>query len=364
VALVIGNAGYQSVSKLPNPSKDANAMAELFREAGFDVVDARYDLNNLEFKRAIRRFSTAVIDADIAVVYYAGHGIEVGGKNYLIPVDAKLAVDLDADDEALQLDRILQVIERAKKLQLVILDACRDNPFGSNMRRTVATRSISNGLGEIAPANSNVLIAYAAKAGSLAEDGYGQNSPFTTALLRNITQPNLDIRLAFGRVRDEVLRNTNNRQEPYVYGSLGGGSISLVATNAPAKVQPEAEIKADYELVERIGSAKAWEVFLKTHPDGLYADLARMQLARLNAGEPNVPPGSARVPPAGEAAKPPAAEPAKPAATDTKPAPGVAPKPAPVRPARQDAPSRPATATARPAGAPPSRPVAMTGVGF
>ena len=286
VALVVGNSSYQTVPQLPNPSRDATSVARMFRDAGFDTVETVLDVGNLEFKRAIRKFEAIADQADIAVVFYAGHGLEISGVNYLIPVDARLASDRDAEDEAIPLERLVSSADGAKRLRLIILDACRDNPYVRVMRRErkniSASRAVSAGLGKVEPTSTDTLIAYAAKAGSTAEDGEGQHSPFTTSVLKNLTVPGLDVRLAFGRVRDEVLKMTASRQEPFVYGSLGGGNIALVP--APAKA-PEAavnDIKADYELVQKIGSKRAWEVFLGTHPTGFYADLARAQIEALN----------------------------------------------------------------------------------
>jgi hypothetical protein len=284
VALVVGNSNYQTVPQLPNPSRDATAVAKMFRDAGFETVDTLINVGNLEFKRAIRKFETIADQADIAVVYYAGHGVEISGVNYLIPVDARLASDRDSEDEAIPLERLVASADGAKRLRLIVLDACRDNPFVKSMRRErkTATRAVSAGLGKVEPTSTDTLIAYAAKAGSTADDGAGLHSPFTTAVLKNLTVPGLDVRLAFGRVRDEVLKMTDSRQEPFVYGSLGGGNIALVP--APAKA-PEAsanDIKADYELVQKIGSKRAWEVFLGTHPTGFYADLARAQIEALS----------------------------------------------------------------------------------
>src|SRR5262244_3506075 len=138
------------------------------------------------------------------------------------------------------------------------------------------------GLGKVEPTSTDTLIAYAAKAGSTADDGTGEHSPFTTAVLRNLPVPGLDVRLAFGRVRDEVLKATANRQEPFVYGSLGGGNIALVPAPATRQEAPVSDVKADYELVQKIGSKRAWEVFLGTHPTGFYADLARAQIEALS----------------------------------------------------------------------------------
>ena len=280
IALAIGNSNYEAVPELPNPSRDAIAIGQMFRDAGFDSVDVIINASNQELKRALRKFEVDVEQADVAVIYYAGHGLEIGGVNYLIPVDAKLVSDRDAEDEAVRLDRVISSADAASKLRVIILDACRDNPFPSLMKRTKGSRPVSTGLGKTEPTSTDTLIAYAAKAGSTAEDGDGQHSPFTAAILKNLTVPGLDIRLAFGRVRDEVRRVTGSRQEPFVYGSLGGSNYPLVP--AP-KVQEtsEADIKGDYELVAQIGTLRAWDVFLNTHTTGFYADLARAQVARL-----------------------------------------------------------------------------------
>ncbi len=284
VALVVGNSSYQTVPQLPNPSRDANSVAKMFRDAGFDTVDTLINVGNLEFKRAIRKFETIADQADIAVVYYAGHGLEISGVNYLIPVDARLASDRDAEDEAIPLERLVSSADGAKRLRLIVLDACRDNPFVKSMRRErkTATRAVSAGLGKVEPTSTDTLIAYAAKAGSTADDGDGLHSPFTTAVLKNLTVPGLDVRLAFGRVRDEVLKATDSRQEPFVYGALGGGNIALVPAPTVAREAPASDIKADYELVQQIGTKRAWEVFLGTHPTGFYADLARAQIEALS----------------------------------------------------------------------------------
>ena len=236
VALVLGNSAYQNVAPLANPVNDSARIAATLKDAGFDVVDSRRDLPAAETRRALRDFADRARDADIAVVYYAGHGIEVDGGNYLIPVDARLERDTDIYDEGLSLDRILIAIEPAKKLRLVILDACRDNPFARTMKRTVASRAIGQGLAKVEPTSPNVLIAYSAKAGSTAADGDGKNSPFTAALSHHLTKPGLDVRRAFGFVRDEVLKTTGNKQEPFVYGSLGGEDVPLVPAppQAPA----------------------------------------------------------------------------------------------------------------------------------
>jgi Caspase domain len=288
VALVIGNGAYQNVARLPNPLRDASAIADMFRKAGFDKVIARQDVGNLEFKRALREFGDAASDADIAVIYYAGHGIQVRDMNYMIPVDAKLATEIDAEDEAVSLDRMIASLEPARRLRLVILDACRDNPFAHTMKRRVAMRAITGGLGKAEPTLGDTLIAYAAKAGSTAEDGEGQNSPFAAALMKHLAVPGLDIRLAFGRIRDEVMKRTANKQEPFVYGSIGGEVISIVPAPAQPKAAPVGDVQRDFDLVKQINSKRAWEIFIETHKTGLHVALAREEIKRLDAAEPKV----------------------------------------------------------------------------
>lgn len=286
VAFVVGNSSYQNVGTLANPANDATAITDMFKKAAFDVVESRRNLTNTEMRRALRDFTEKSRDADIAVIYYAGHGIEVDGTNYLIPVDAVLERDTDAYDEAIALDRILQAIEPARQLRLVILDACRDNPFAKNMKRTLAARSLGRGLAGVEPSRPNTLIAFAAKAGSTASDGDSKNSPFTTALLKHLAQPGLELGKAFRLVRDDVMNATGNRQEPFVYGSLGGNDVALV----PAPVAPaaagggaNAEMRRDYELAERVGTREGWDSFIAAHPSGFYTDLAKAQRNKLAA---------------------------------------------------------------------------------
>jgi hypothetical protein len=311
VALVIGVSAYQHVAKLPNPANDAGAVAGLLKSAGFDVVGVRRDVGVAELRRAVGDFTEQARNADVAVVFFAGHGIEVDGTNYLIPADAKLARDFDIEDEALSLDRVLRAIEPAKRLRLVILDACRDNPFAKEMKRTVASRSVGRGLAKIEPTVADTLIAFAAKAGSVALDGEEANSPFTKALLQHIAVPDLDLRIAFGRVRDSVLDATGRKQEPYVYGSLGGNTVSIVsravAVDARAKPEPGQQVAAaspDMAPARIAPSAKpsnqaapssaevaeAWratssstnpavlESFIRRFGDTIYGDLAKARL--------------------------------------------------------------------------------------
>ena len=312
IALVIGNSAYQNVNKLPNPAKDAAAMADMLNKAGFDVVNAKEDVTNADMRKMVRDFADQATNADVAVVYYAGHGIEIDGTNYILPIDARLLHDTDVDDEAVSLDRIVKILDPVKKLRLVILDACRDNPFQQSMKRSISSRGVTRGLAKVEPDNPNTLIAYAAKAGSTASDGDGNHSPFTTSLLKQLPVPGQDLRKSLGYVRDDVMKQTNNQQEPFVYGSLGGDDVVLVpgaARPAPVPAQitaldPNSQLRQDYELAAQINTKAGWDAFLKNYPKGFYADLARAaesklsdshQLAAVNPGQRNLS-GAAPVP--------------------------------------------------------------------
>lgn len=152
-------------------------------------------------------------------------------SNYLIPIDASLKQDRDVQDEAVPMSRVISAMERAKAMKLLIMDACRDNPFLAKMNTQVATRSVSRGLARIDDAEGGVLIVYSAKHGQVAMDGSDQNSPFVSALLKQMDKPGLEIRKLFGLVRDDVLGVTGRKQEPYIYGALGGDDYVLMARN-------------------------------------------------------------------------------------------------------------------------------------
>jgi Caspase domain/Tetratricopeptide repeat len=221
VALVIGNADYKEVGRLANPLSDARAIAASLRRLGFAEVIERYDLTLAGLSDALKSFGDKTADADWALIYFAGHGIEMGGVTYVIPVEAKLERDSHVLDETLPLDRLLAKVESARRLRLVILDACRNNPFAGRMvRGGGANRSIGRGLARLEP-EAGVLVAYSAKHGTTAQDGAGGNSPFAEALLANLEEPGLEVQFMFRRVRDSVLDKTGRAQEPFLYGSLG-----------------------------------------------------------------------------------------------------------------------------------------------
>lgn len=234
VALVIGNSGYVAAPRLDNPRRDAVRVAGSLREAGFQTVTVVSDAGRAALIAALNQFSEAAERADWAVIYFAGHGLEIDGINYVVPVDARLRDDRAIGDEAVPLERLLHAIESARKLRLVILDACRDNPFITAMRRTTMTRSIGRGLARLEP-EGGTLVAFAAKHGQTALDGDGDHSPFVQALARRLTTPGLEIDKLFRLVRDDVMAATGKRQEPFVYGSLPGEDFFFVATTGTAR---------------------------------------------------------------------------------------------------------------------------------
>jgi tetratricopeptide (TPR) repeat protein len=221
VALVIGNSKYQSVPALPNPSNDAAALADSLRAVGFTDVRLVNDATRDNLVDALKSFAAEADGADWAVIYYAGHGMEMAGENYLVPVDAKLATDRDVAFEAVALTQVMGATEGARKLHLVILDACRDNPFANQIKRTVASRSIGRGLAEVEP-DAGTLVVFAAKHGQVAMDGRDGHSPFVASLINRITTPRIEIRKLFDLVRDDVMAATDRRQQPFSYGSVPG----------------------------------------------------------------------------------------------------------------------------------------------
>jgi Caspase domain/psiF repeat len=223
VALVIGNSVYRNVPSLPNPERDAAAVADALKETGFESVTLETNLNRDQLIQALRAFAAQAEKSDWAVIYYAGHGMEVGGINYLIPIDATIGSDRDMSFEAIPLDQILNVAERARKLRLVVLDACRDNPFAARMKRTmsIVSRSVSRGLASVEP-DAGTLVVFAAKDGEVALDGDGAHSPFATAFIKDIRVPGLEVRRLFDTVRDDVLDMTRGKQKPFSYGSVSG----------------------------------------------------------------------------------------------------------------------------------------------
>ena len=226
VALVVGNSAYRNVPELPNPANDAGAVAAALNRLGFSVTliaNASFE----EMRRGLIALGREAAGADMAVMYFAGHGMEMSGENWLIPIDAELKKDIDAENEAISLRSVMLQVSNTTSLGLVVLDACRNNPFAAKMHRALALRAATaGGLGRIEPVG-NVLVAYAARDGTTALDGDGRNSPFTTALLHNIETPGIEVTFMFRNVRDDVMEATRNEQQPFVYGSLSRRAIYL-----------------------------------------------------------------------------------------------------------------------------------------
>jgi len=221
VALVIGNGAYRNVQPLDNPPRDAKLIAAALRDVGFQAVTISNDLTRDKFFEALRAFASDAEKADWAVVYYAGHGFEVGGINYLVPVDARLAVDKDAETEAVALEQVLAAVGGARSLRLVLLDACRNNPFAPTMQRTIALKLVDKGFSNIEP-SAGFMVVYAAKHGETALDGEGADSPFALALAHDLKEPRVEVRKLFDIVRDDVWNATKHAQQPFTYGSPPG----------------------------------------------------------------------------------------------------------------------------------------------
>jgi hypothetical protein len=290
-ALVIGNSDYESAPALANPANDAADLGAALERLGFSVQRA----DNAGFdamRRALRDFAGRAAGAEVALVYFAGHGIEIDGRNYLVPVDARLASDRDASFEAVPLDLVIDAVAGARGLRLVVLDACRDNPFAPRMERTGASRSIGRGLGRIEP-ETGTLVSYAAKEGTTAADGEGRNSPFAAALLTHLFEPGLEVSFLFRKVRDSVLAATGNAQEPFTYGSLPGRAFYLNGA-APAAAPPPAAAAgstqgdgaldlAYWEEVRDSGDAGLLRSYLDRFPEGVFGQLAKARLAAIEA---------------------------------------------------------------------------------
>jgi tetratricopeptide (TPR) repeat protein len=224
IALVIGNSSYRSAAFLPNPRRDAQAVASALRQAGFQTVEFATDLDRNGMVKALRSFREEADRADWALIYYAGHGIEVEHVNYLIPTDARLIDDRDVKTETISYEEMLSTVGGARALRIVVLDACRTNPFKDQMRRNVASRSATDrGLAPPPESKPGTLVVYSAKDGEVAaDDAGGANSPFASAFVAQLKVPGREVRRLFDYVRDDVLEATKNRQQPFTYGSLPG----------------------------------------------------------------------------------------------------------------------------------------------
>jgi uncharacterized caspase-like protein len=298
VALIIGNDAYAHAPQLRNARKDAERIAKVMKGLGYDVIEA-YDANAREMADAMDAFASKVTSARIGLIYYAGHGIQYQGDAFLVPVDLNLASERDLR-KTVPADYLVSDAAKAGELGVVILDACRDNPFVKQIAEDLGpTRSmaVSRGLARVNAAPAKSLVAYATQAGSLALDGTGENSPYAVSLAEHLATPNLDVRLIFGAVRDEVVKLTDGKQEPYIYGSLGGDEIYLsrrkggnssggqtvLASADIPNIGNIASLPEDYVAWRGALAADSWRVlhgFAANHPESLFAVVASLLFPR------------------------------------------------------------------------------------
>jgi hypothetical protein len=291
VALVVANGDYAHAGSLKNPINDARLVTGALRTAGFEIVAADPNLGIGAFRDALRRFRSNAAGAQVALVYYAGHGIEARGKNWLIPTDAVLQQDADLDYEAIDLDLVLSATEGAD-MRVVVLDACRNNPFGHTWKR--AQRAVGEGL---APVDvDDVLVIYSAGPGQTASDGRGANSPFAEALARRLPQPGLPIQLLGGLIRDDVLRATGDQQRPFISASITGEPFMLMpgaagpggpvsraaqAEQAATPADPRSMEMMFWQSASTGNDVGQLRTYLNKYPNGSFVDLAKAKIASL-----------------------------------------------------------------------------------
>jgi hypothetical protein len=305
VALVIGNAAYRHAPALANPKNDAEGVAASLRRLKFEVL-AGTDLDKPAMERLLQAFSLKLETADVALVFYAGHGLQVQGRNYLVPVEAKLDREADLVFQAVPLDVIQGLMEQTQRTSIMILDACRDNPLARNLARNMGTRStsIGRGLGE-AKAGIGTLIVYATQPGNVALDGDAKNSPFTAALLKHIEAPGLEIRQVLTRVRNDVITATRDKQVPWDSSSLRGDFFFAAAPGAapaapapvaPPSVTPPAMPDNEalfWQSIKDSKSAADFKDYLARWPNGTFAELAKRRLAEIEKAVDVTPPAPA-----------------------------------------------------------------------
>ena len=290
VALVIGNSAYQTTTALPNPKNDATAVGNTLKGMGFDT-EVLIDVTKAAMDAAIRRFGDRLEGAGVGLFFYAGHGLQVNGQNYLVPVDAKLTKERDLEFESVDFGLVMHQMESTKRVNLIFLDACRDNPLANTLASNLgAKRSmVGRGLARI-DAGAGTLISYSTREGTTAQDGDERNSPYTTALLRHMTTPGLDVALMLRQVREEVMTKTNQEQVPWEYGSLMG-EFALVPAAArpdapatpgpgPTATVPDALGAAElafWDAIKTSANPADYQAYLETYPTGHFVALARVR---------------------------------------------------------------------------------------
>ncbi|HEX2886380.1 SUMF1/EgtB/PvdO family nonheme iron enzyme [Vineibacter terrae] len=286
VALVIGNGAYTQAAPLTNPANDARAVAAALERLGFEVVSG-FDVSNADLRKAVRSFADKLVGADVALFFYAGHGLQVAGENYLIPIDAAIRNEADLDFNAVKMDLVSRQMDREAKVKIIMLDACRDNPFQKELSRSMSrTRSatVKQGLAEISN-TAGTLIAFATDPGSVALDGDGQHSPFTAALLKHIETPGIEIGLMMRRVTKDVFEATGERQRPWTNASLTGELYLKPGAPAAVSAPSDAALElAVWQTLDKGGQAADYEEYLKKYPNGQFAGVARRRLEALRTG--------------------------------------------------------------------------------
>ena len=298
VAFVVGNGAYKNVAPLPNPAVDAKSMAKLLRNVGFDVVEGS-NLTRDKMTEKLLDFGKKAEGADVALFFYAGHGIAVNGTNYLLPVDADLKSEMDVKlGAAINVDLTLEQTMGDAKVKLVFLDACRDNPFAAKIRSAKATRSVSveSGLAEM-KSGEGTLIAFATGPGQTALDGEaGTNSPFTRALLANIATPGIEIQQAMTKVRAQVNEETGKNQLPWGHTNLIGSvylnptaATATEASNTPAVAAgPASEVELEFwRSIKDSNKPEELNAYLTNYPNGTFKSIALARIASLQDGPSN-----------------------------------------------------------------------------
>jgi hypothetical protein len=305
VALVIGNSGYKSVAPLANPQNDARLMADTLRSLGFTLVGGRaqIDLDKAAFDEAVQSFGTQVVGADVALFYYAGHGVQVRGSNYLVPIAANPAREADVYLQMVDIAVVLSQMEGSgTKLNLVILDACRNNPFGGR-----GLRATDPGLAQIR-APEGTVISYATQPGNVAKDGADGNSPYTKALAQTIKRPGLSMFDAFNEVGIAVMEATGNEQQPWLSTSPIKGSFSFAAaptgSAGPVSPPPASEAAQAWSVIQNTTSIAVLEDFTRQFGNTVYGSMARARLAELKSGQVAVVAPPAPPQPGAPSAKP------------------------------------------------------------
>jgi hypothetical protein len=296
VAFVVGNGTYENVQPLPNPAIDAKSMASVLRNVGFEVVEGT-NLTRDKMTERLLEFGKKAQGADVAVFFYAGHGIAIGGTNYLLPIDADIKSEMDVKlGSAINIDLTLEQTMGDAKVKLVFLDACRDNPFAAKIKaNSGATRSVNvqTGLAEM-KSGEGTLIAFATGPGQTALDGkQGTNSPFTRALMANIATPGVEIQQAMTKVRAQVNEETNKGQLPWGHTNLIGavylnpaaapaaGTAAAVVATASQGSEVEVEF---WRSVKESNKSEELNAYLTNYPNGQFRSLALARIASLEDG--------------------------------------------------------------------------------